>query len=460
MARETWALRARETVAASKLAREAEARRSWTREQLRSHQREALRRTLEHALRHSRFYAEHLGAAGVRADSPVEALPVLDKRTMVEHFDDLVCDPRVRLADLQRFLEAGGGAGLFAGEFRVLRTGGSSRIPGVFVYGRTEWPAVVSSLLRSFEMIGIRPKVPRRRVSTLLAPGAVHMASRISATIDIGLNATQRLAVTQPVQELVDGLNAHGPQVLGGYPSLVAVLAAEQLEGRLRIAPEHVITSSEPRTPEMTDRMRAAWGVEPYEMYASTETGGIVAADCPQHRGLHLFEDACIVEVVDAEGRPVPDGEEGERVLVTNLLTRTQPIIRMELTDVVRVLPEPCPCGRPHRLIAPVQGRSDDVLELPAAGGGTVAVHPMAFASLGTVPGVREFQVVQRADGLHVTVAAPAGNGVAGHVRDAVRAALEPVGVAGDLEPRVELVDAIVRDPARAGKVKLVRREP
>ncbi|HYF25282.1 MAG TPA: AMP-binding protein [Baekduia sp.] len=459
MREETWRLRAQDTVAAVRLAKQAAGRDGWSRDRLAAHQRDALRALVAHAVSRSPFYRERFAEHCVGPDTPLEQLPVLDKATMVAQLDRIVTDRRLRDAELRAFLEREHGPVLYADAFRVLRTGGSSRVPGVFVYDRADWSAAVGNLLRWFDLAGIAPRLPRRRVATLLAPGAQHMASRMSATIDIGLNRTLRLPVTAPVDELVAALNRHRPDVLGGYPSMLARLAAEQLDGRLDIAPAKVLTSSEPRTPAMTERIREAWGVEPYDGYATTESGGPLAADCEHHRGLHVFEDAAIVEVVDDRHRPVPDGTPGSRILVTNLHARVQPIIRMEVTDVVRVLPEPCACGRPHRLIAPVQGRTDDVLELPSVRGGTVTVHPMAFAPLGSVPGVREFEVVQRPDGLHVRVVAPGGNGAPGGVLAALRGALEPLGVAPEPQPRVEVVPAIARDASRAGKHKLVRAE-
>src|SRR5262249_659217 len=158
------------------------------------------------------------------------------------------------------------------------------------------------------------------------------------------------------------GLNRHQPEVLSGYPSALALLAGEQLEGRLRITPTVVATTSEVRTPEMTARIRDAWRVEPFNCLGLTETG-ISATDCPEHSGLHLDEDACLFEVVDERNRPVPPGRQGEKVLVTNLDNRTQPFVRFEVTDLMTVSDDPCACGRTFRRITALEGRSDDVLE-------------------------------------------------------------------------------------------------
>ena len=72
---------------------------------------------------------------------------------------------------------------------------------------------------------------------------------------------------------------------------------------------------------------------------------------------------------------------EDERLLITNLFMKTQPVIRYEVTDMVRLDPDPCPCGRPTRTVSAIEGRSDDILELPADAGGTVRIHPIHLRS-------------------------------------------------------------------------------
>jgi phenylacetate-coenzyme A ligase PaaK-like adenylate-forming protein len=113
----------------------------------------------------------------------------------------------------------------------------------------------------------------------------------------------------------------------------------------------------------------------------------------------------------------VPDGEPGARLLVTNLFNRTLPLIRYELDDLVTLSPDPCPCGRPLRVIAALEGRSDDILRLPGASGGTVAVHPHALRSpLARFGEVAQCRVVHDEDGVHVELVLRAQR-LAGHAR-------------------------------------------
>jgi phenylacetate-coenzyme A ligase PaaK-like adenylate-forming protein len=186
--------------------------------------------------------------------------------------------------------------------------------------------------------------------------------------------------------------------------------------------------------------MVAAWGVEPHEIYGATD--GLWGFTCERHGGLHFAEDETIVEV------------EGERLLITNLFMRTQPIIRYEVTDLVRLASEPCACGRPSRPVRAIEGRSDDILRLP----GGVVLHPIHLRSpMARMAGVRQYQIVHRADGLHVRVV-PRGGDVREPVRAAMTGALEAAG-AGGVPVHVVQVDHIERDATGVGKLKLVRSE-
>jgi len=165
-----------------------------------------------------------------------------------------------------------------------------------------------------------------------------------------------------------------------------------------------LVTIAELRTPEMTRRLQDAFGVHPFNAYGCTE--GLWGAECEHHQGLHLFEDRTLVENVDPDGRPVPAGEPGARLLVTNLYNLVQPLLRLEVTDLVTLDPDPCPCGRTLVRVSAIHGRSDDVLSLSARDGGRVSVHPLQFALLTRDPQVREFQVVQDGPVLHVLIVA------------------------------------------------------
>jgi len=283
------------------------------------------------------------------------------------------------------------------------------------------------------------------------------MSRQITKSVAVGVHRVVTLPVTMPVRRLVDELNRFRPDFLTGYPSVIARLADEQIAGRLRLTLSGAATSSELRTPEVTARIRDAFGVEPFNIYAATE--GLWDDECGRHDGIHLFEDVTLVENADESGRPVPIGEPGAKVLVTSLVNQVQPIIRLEISDVMVLDDEPCACGRTLVRARKIEGRSDDVLGLPTLGGGEVAVYPMEFGVVSRDRGVREFQVVQEGPRLRVLVVPRAGASgeLEARLRDAVSRRLTELEVE---EPKVvvERRDKLPR--SAGGKLQMVAADP
>jgi phenylacetate-coenzyme A ligase PaaK-like adenylate-forming protein len=174
---------------------------------------------------------------------------------------------------------------------------------------------------------------------------------------------------------------------------------------------------------------------------------------------MDILEDLVVVEVVDEHDRPMPPGVPGHKVLLTNLVNHTQPLLRYELTDAVTLAGGPNPLGLPYARIAAVDGRSDDVLTLPGAGGRPVTVYPFRLrAPFAELLEVRQYQVVHDQAGPHVAVvlrdAAPAA------LPDRITAALAgELRAAGAVPPPIEVtpVPAIGRDAGHGAKLKLVR---
>jgi phenylacetate-CoA ligase len=431
-------------------ARELGERDRWPRERRETLQRARLTQLVTHARTHSPYYREAL--AGYDPDVGVTSLPVLDKATMMERFDDLVTDRRLRRDALLQHVETVTGDDLYLGRYRATTTSGSSGRKGLFVFDHDGWAYIGGLFLYFSAIAGTRPRLPRLRMAIVGGTSAAHTSRRGARTLDVGLHRMLALPLTLPMPALVDALNRFRPDYVNVYPSMAVLLAEEQRAGRLRLRLRSMSTSGELRTPEMTERIAAAFGVQPFDLYATTE--GLWACDCARHDGLHLIEDGVIAENVDDEGRPVPDGEPGVRLLVTNLTNRVQPIIRLEVADAVTLTSEPCACGRTLRRIERIDGRADDILWLPCAGGQRVAVHPMQFAVIARDRDVVEFQVVQEGERLVVAVVARrAAPGLEDRVRAGLAERLAALGV-HDVAIDVRRRDTLER--SAGGKLQIV----
>lgn len=367
----------------------------WTRPQLEAYQAEALRRLREYAYAHSPFYQRfHAGFM----NRPLQELPVLTKATMMEHFDDLVTDRAIHLAAVRDHMAKDIDGRRFLDRYWVNATSGSSGQPGIFLFKEDEWLTIVASFARAHEWAGIKVNLTHRmKMASVASVSPWHMSAQVGATVKSWWMPTLRLAASEPLTRIVEQLNAWQPAVLVAYASMARSLADEQLAGRLRIAPQLIFASSEVLTDDTRRLIETAWGKAPFNEYAATETGGI-AAECEVRGPLHLFEDLVMVEVVDEQNRPVPPGVYGDKALITTLFSRTQPLIRYELKDSLRLAEEVGAGGRPFALVEGIQGRQEDTLRLPGLTGGDVTVHPSVFHHIMDSVPVSGWQVVQEAD--------------------------------------------------------------
>jgi putative adenylate-forming enzyme len=412
---------------------------SWTRQQLQDYQARALQACREHAYAHSPFYQRfHRGLQ----DRPLQELPVLSKALMMEQFDELVTDRAIHLDEVRQYLARADASQLFLERYQVAATSGSTGEPGIYLYDRTEAAIRGNSFIRSSSWGGASPA---DRVASVTSVVPLAIGGRRAT----GLH----LEAASSLEGIVQSLNEYQPEVLLGYASIVAALAQEQQAGRLHIVPRTVFCAADTLTGAMRQRIEQAWQAPVYNSYGTTE-GGVLAAECSAHQGLHLFEDFSIVEVVDEHNRPVPAGEQGARVLLTVLFRRTQPLIRYELSDLVRPsVHEHCACGRPFALLENIEGRAIEVLYFPATSGKQEQVSPYVLHTLFDPLPLTGWQVVQEPDGLHIFLTGVSPEFSDDELRDLVRETLIKRGL---LVPaiRIRRVAALYKNAS--GKTPLV----
>ncbi|MCD8316582.1 MAG: phenylacetate--CoA ligase [Eggerthellaceae bacterium] len=124
-----------------------------------------------------------------------------------------------------------------------------------------------------------------------------------------------------------------------------------------------VICGAEPASKNMKKEISDKLGIQYCDVYGLSEIMGPgVAMECAERNGLHIAEDHFYCEIIDPQtGEVLPDGEWGELV-ITTLTREVSPLIRFRTRDVTRIISEPCPCGRTHRKIDYLRGRTDDMM--------------------------------------------------------------------------------------------------
>lgn len=152
--------------------------------------------------------------------------------------------------------------------------------------------------------------------------------------------------------------------VTAGYALYFAdFLQKKGIDPRKDLKLKRAYVGAEAYSEETRRKIEEAFGVQVFNCYGLSEMNGPgVGFECTSRRGMHIWEDNYLLEIIDpATGEVLPDGATGEMVL-TSLCREAMPILRYRTRDITSIISEPCPCGRTHRRINRITGRSDDML--------------------------------------------------------------------------------------------------
>lgn len=333
----------------------------------------------------------------------------------------------------------------------MLTTSGSTGQRGLFLFSPSEWLDVLAISTRPLLWAGVKPKLFRRqRIAVVGSSSPWHYSAKVGLSLRSRFFSVLQLDAGAAIDMLVERLNEWQPDLLTTYPSVLRSLAEAQLDSRLRIKPQTIFSVAEVFTAQDQQRVREAFGISGRDIYGATEHSPITL-ECPARRR-HLLEDSAAIEIVDEQGRHVPPGTLGSRVLLTVLHRRTQPLIRYELSDMLRLSNTKCECGRPFRVVEEIEGRQQNVLEF-----GAVRVHPIVFhRALEAVPAAG-WQIIREPAELRVCLLNLADQYPPERVEQAIRAAISEAG-ATPVPVRVVRVNTLQRGPT--GKADPILTSP
>lgn len=317
------------------------------RKELEQLQLKKLRQTISIAL-NSKMYKHKFDELHITPDS-------------IKTLDDIRKIPFTTKQDLRDNYPFGLVCGDMKDAVRIHSSSGTTGHPTVVVYSRHDIDSWANMIARNMYMVGCRnTDVFQNSSGYGMFTGGLGFQYGAEK-----LGATTIPAAAGNSKRQVMFIRDFGTTCLHAIPSyairLAEVFKEEGIDPRstkLRT----LFIGAEPHTNEQRLKIERLLGVKAYNSYGMTEMNGPgVAFECKQQNGMHLWEDNYIVEIIDPETlEPVPDGETGEMVLTT--LDRTMmPIIRYRTHDITRIIPGECECGRTHRRIDRIKGRTDDM---------------------------------------------------------------------------------------------------
>lgn len=338
-------------------------------EAIRALQERRLEALLRHAGTRVPFYRAAFRKAGIDPSAPggsgaLAALPVVTKDMIRERGAEFLS-------------EDAGSLGAAANQ-----TGGSTGVPLVFHQDRTYREHRYAAMLRGFRWCGWSLGGPLAYLWGSDIDSKAHRGRGAVRDALLGISWFDAFYLEErAIDGILDRLAAEDPEILIGYTSTVRHVARHALARGRPLALRAVETSAELLTPDARRDIEAAFGCKVYDRYGCREAG-VVAHQCGAGEGWHVSAETAWVEV-DPEGR----------LLLTPLMNRAMPLIRYRNEDVVDLGGAGCPCGRGLPRITRVVGRRTDIIRSP----GGRAIHGEFFTHLFYgVPGIREFQVVQK----------------------------------------------------------------
>lgn len=331
---------------------------TWNREQIEAAQLARLKNVVERAAA-SPFYTQRFKETGLEPDSirsldDLRRIPFTTKDDLRASYPDkLLTMPRERMV-------------------RLHASSGTTGSPTVIMHTQNDLNAWADLMARCMHMVGMRPSDVFQNIAGygLFTGGlGIHYgAERLGClTIPSGAGNSKRQI------KLIQDFNVTALHIIPSYALYLADYIRDQGLDPTALPPRIALIGAEPHTEEARRRIEEMLGLTAYNSYGLSEMNGPgVAFECVEQNGLHLWEDAYLLELIDPEsGEPVAEGELGELVLTT-LCREGMPILRYRTRDLTRMLPGECPCGRQHRRIDRIAGRADDMIIIKG-----VNIYPM-----------------------------------------------------------------------------------
>lgn len=325
-----------------------------------------LRQLIRYAVEKSPYFRHKYRAVDLNGFD-LSQLPTCRKEELAEHFDEAVTDRAVCRHDVEQFVADPANLGKwYLGKYSVSHTSGSQGSPSLIVQDRSYLELLFAMMSaranasRPGLIEGIRRLISPARVAIVtMRRGFYPSAAAYEFMPEFVGRYANILRLSSMQEDLVDQLNAFQPNVLVAYASVLEALALQigrlKLDSLLQIA-----NSSEQLTERALARIREAFRVPVLNHYGMGECT-ILSMGCRTDAGSHVNTDWTFLEVVDENYCPVPDGQLGAKVLVTNLANRVQPIIRFEVDDRLALADRPCGCGNRLPRIERIEGRGADI---------------------------------------------------------------------------------------------------
>ncbi|MCW8394903.1 F390 synthetase-related protein [Legionella sp. PATHC039] len=285
-----------------------------TPEKLKTHQAKQFKKLIKNCLHQSAFYRDYL-------KTPLEQWPIVNKKIMMEHFDDVntVNVKKTEALEIALRAEHTRDFSPMINNIAIGLSSGTSGSRGLFLVSEQERDAWAGIILAKAMPNGLRS---RERIAFFLrANNQLYTTLNKSRTIQFHF-----FDLFADFDTHIQRLNAIQPTIISAPASVLLMLASHQ--DILKITPKKIFSVAEVLEPKEEEILTKAFGCTISQIYQCTE--GFLAISERKTNRLLMNEEFLIIEKewLDEE-RFVP--------IITDLYRSTQPIIRYRLDDILVV---------------------------------------------------------------------------------------------------------------------------
>lgn len=306
-----------------------------------------LQKLVQHCYTTVPYYTKLFDSLGVKPEQikcrqDLEVLPVLTKQIIRDNYDDLFS------------------TAVSPNRLRKSSTGGSTGTPLKFCTDSDEWSSWKASTLRAWKWYGLNlgDKIFSLGGSSINKKKELLSFKGLYDRIIMRNFKYSSADVTDEcMQRNYEEFVRLKPQAMRGYGSALYIFARYIEKMNLPLPQiKVVLTTGEVLMPEYRRKIEQVFRAPLYDAYGAGD-GGILSHECLEHKGFHITEEACVIEITDKQGHVLPDGEVGF-VCTTDLDNYVFPFLRYHVGDMAYIKQEKCSCGRASRLIGEVMGRA------------------------------------------------------------------------------------------------------
>ena len=294
-----------------------------------------LRKIAKHAYHNSVFYKKIFNENGINEKNiskiTFESLPVIKKSDIINNYKDIICSKDINSNKIFESLIRSQTHELIDNKYNCVYTSGTSGVKLPVLYENRELKKIIfNNFINNAKPYKSLFSI-KTRVVLLAVLETRTIASLVFRYAPVSVYNKKEISIKNPINEIINELNQFKPEMIIAYPGIFISLTKYKKEGLLKINPKKIYLTGEVLTEENLKLIKENFNSDIYNLYNCSECMNMAVRK--NFGKFKLFNNLNHVEILDENNKPVSKGQIG-KVVITNFVNLSQPLIRYELGDL------------------------------------------------------------------------------------------------------------------------------